>query len=418
METYTLHQLNEFIRRILALNLPDALWLRCEIAQVSESRGHYFLSLVEKSEETDEIIAQSEAVLWQGRFRRLRQRIGRELPELLQDGREVRLLVRVDFNERYGLKLVIEDIDPAYTLGQLEMVRLQTLKKLREQGLLTRNAENPLPPVPQRIALLSSETAAGLQDFQRQLTHNPYRYQFADQLFPVAVQGKQVETEVIQQLGRIKRRRASFDCIVLIRGGGSRLDLSAFDSFELCRAIAECPLPVLTGIGHDVDETLADQVAHTALKTPTAAADFLIDRCLAFESRLLEMAQQLTWITRERLQNQALRLQKLEQDHRFQTHRLLTEQQRTLDFIENEIPHLLRYRLRDSRAELDRLGEAVHLLSPSAILRRGFTLTLHNGRPVQSASELQPGDRLLTRFKDGVVESDVTTTPDKPKPDA
>ena len=192
MQTYSLFELNEYIRRILALNLPDAVWVTCEIAQFNESRGNYFLELVEKSEEEDTIIARTEAALWGPNYRQLRKKIGKKLVDILQEGLEVKVQVRVSFHERYGLKMVIEDVDPTYTLGKLALKRQQTIERLEKEGKIDQNAQLELPSVLQRIAVLSSPTAAGLQDFENQLRFNPYHYHYQVDLFPTAMQGDRV----------------------------------------------------------------------------------------------------------------------------------------------------------------------------------------------------------------------------------
>lgn len=405
MKSYSLHEVNEFIRRILALNLPEALWIRCEIAQVSEARGHHFLELVQKADESDEIIAQASAVIWQGAYRKLRSKIGLIINDLLQEGIEIQIKAKIDFNERYGLKIIIEDIDPTYTLGKLEMRRQQTIEVLQQTNLMGRNALVPLSPVLQRIAVLSSERAAGYQDFSKHLEKNPYGYQFRCQIFKTAMQGDQVQPEMLKQLKLIEQQKERFDCVVIIRGGGARLDLAAFDGLELCRAVAQFPLPVLTGIGHDVDETVLDMVAHSALKTPTAVADFIINRNLLFESALVNYGQRLRIFSLQQLKNQALLLQNLQQKLQLQSGRKLGEANRMLDFIKNQIPDLIKYKLQDQRHQLDKLEKVVQLLSVEATLKRGFTITQKNGKILRSAKEVESGDQLTTRFSDGEIQA-------------
>ncbi len=405
MKSYSLHEVNEFIRRILALNLPDALWIRCEIAQVSEARGHHFLELVQKAEESDEIIAQASAVIWQGNYRKLRAKIGLIINDLLQDGIEVQFKAKIDFNERYGLKLIVEDIDPTYTLGKLEMRRQQTIEALQQADLMGRNALVSLSPVLQQIAVVSSERAAGYQDFTEHLKNNPYNYRFHYQIFKTAMQGDQVQAEMLKQLKLIEHQKERFDCVVIIRGGGARLDLAAFDSLELCRAVAQFPLPVFTGIGHDVDETVLDMVAYSALKTPTAVADFIMNRNLLFESALVNYGQRLRVFGLQRLKNQAILLQNLQQKLQLQSSRKLGEANRMLDFIKNQIPDLIKYKLQDQRHQLDKLEKVVQLMSVEATLKRGFTITQKDGKILCSAEDVKSGDSLTTRFMDGEIQS-------------
>ncbi len=407
MQSFTLFQLNEFIRRVVALNFPEPLWISCEIGQLNEARGHFFFDLVEKGEAGEQVIAQSEAVLWQRTYRGLRRRLGRELDSLLAEGLAVRMQVRVDFNERYGLKLIIEDIDPAYTLGQLELVRRQTIEWLRAKQLLDRNQRLPLPPVIQRLAVLSSERAAGYQDYRRELENNSYGYRYHNVLFPAAVQGKNAEPELLAQLQKIRGRQQEFDGVVIIRGGGARLDLAAFDGRELCQAVAEFPLPVITGIGHDIDETVLDLVAHTALKTPTAVADFFIARSLQFESQLLDHGRRLQLITGQQLHRENITLERLENKIASQARQRLSEAGNTLDHLATSIPQQIHFKLLTSQQQLDKMEQALQLLSPEAALRRGFTLTYRDGHPIRSATDLEPGQQITTRFHDGKVESRV-----------
>ncbi|MDW8231102.1 MAG: exodeoxyribonuclease VII large subunit, partial [Saprospiraceae bacterium] len=249
MMTYSLLDLNAHIRYAVALNFPEAIWVTAEIAQVNEARGHIFMDLVQKGEgEEGAIVAQAAAILWQRQYRQLRLQRGHALDEALCEGREVRLQVRVDFHERYGLKLIVLDADPAYTIGRMELQRRQTLKQLEEAGLLERNRSLPMPCVLQHIAVISSEGAAGLQDFQEHLRQNAFGFAFHLQLFSTAVQGENLEVEFLQALQQVALQAQAFDCAVVLRGGGARLDLSGFDALSVCRAAALLPIPLLTGI--------------------------------------------------------------------------------------------------------------------------------------------------------------------------
>ena len=405
LEKHTLFELHEHIRRVLALNLPAPVWVSCEIAQANEARGHCFLSLVQKDIGSDQVVAQAEGVIWQSSLRKLRRKLGRTLDGLLQDGIEALLLVQVDFHERYGLKLVVEDIDPAYTLGQLELRRRQILERLRAEQLIGKNRRHALPVAVQRIAVISSETAAGLQDFLQQLRENAYGYRFDCRLYPAAMQGSQTEQEVIQQLRKAERRRAHFDCAAIIRGGGAKLDLAAFDSYELCKSVAESTLPVLTGIGHDVDEALLDKVAHTALKTPTAVADFIIHRNMEFESSLHQLGQQLRLMASHKTREAALWLERCEQAIQHYPKQLLNQQRETINRMATELPRLARQRLRLEKQQLGQFERLNQLLSPEATLKRGFSITMKEGKAVRSARELKSGDKLTTKLSDGEVDS-------------
>jgi len=408
MQAISLFELQTFLRQVVALNFPEALWVRCELAQVSQSRGHVYLDLVEKGENESEPAAQASAVIWQSALRRLHTKLGASnLNALLQTGTELLLRVKVEFHERYGLKLMVEDIDPSYTLGKLEQRRRQLYEQIRQQGLVGKNRQVPLPPVLQRIAVISSETAAGYQDFQQHLAVNGYGYHFKFQFFAAAMQGNQVETEVLKQLRSIQRQSDRFDAVVLIRGGGAKLDLAGFDSLALCERIAHFPLPVLTGIGHEVDETLVDLVAHTALKTPTAVADFLLQHNLQFEGRLLELSQYLRYVAAESLHAAELDLNTTVQTLQTAPKLLLTRQQDHLQRINAELPLLSRYQQREQWQKLEQLEQICQLLSIESTLQRGFVLVSQDGKPLDSAAQLAEGAILDLQFKDGVIRSRV-----------
>jgi len=407
MDTYSLHELNEYIRRILALNLQESLWIHAEIAQMDASKGHYYLNLIQKSEEDEQIIAQSAAIIWSATYRKLKRKLGKTANEVLQEGMEVLIQVKIDFHERYGLKLLIEDIDPAYTLGKLAVKRQKIVEELLALGLIEKNSGLHLPPVLQRIAIISSENAAGLQDFVQQLQNNPYGYKFQNHLFPTAVQGINAEKEIIAQLKRIAKQKTKFDCVAIVRGGGSKLDLAAFDGLELCKAVANMPLPVLSGVGHDVDESVLDLVAHTALKTPTAVADFIITRNLHFESTMIEGGNLLRNLLQEHVKEQAYLLQNLEQFIQMQSQQQLAEQQQMLQFITQELPIATQRLLKDANRELDSLDKIAAALSPEATLKRGFTITYHKGKAIHSGKGLKKGDEIETEFSDKKIKSKV-----------
>ena len=408
MQPISLFELQSFLRQVVALNFPDALWVRCEIAQLSQSRGHVYLELVEKAENENEPTAQASAVIWQSAQRRLQSKLGAaNWKALLQVGAELLLRVKVEHHERYGLKLMVDDIDPSYTLGKLEQRRRQLYEQLKQQGLLGKNGELSLRPVLQRIAVISSETAAGYQDFLQHLGENAYGYAFKSSLFSAAMQGALVETEVLKQLRAIRRRAASFDAVVLIRGGGAKLDLAGFDSFALCEAIANFPLPILTGIGHDVDETLVDLVAHTALKTPTAVADYLLQHNLHFESQLMELSQYLRYQVTESLHSAELELSTSIQALQTAPQLLLARHQDKLQRIAAELPLIARYQQREQGQKIEQLEQICQLLSIEGTLQRGFALVSKNGKPVASAQDILAGEMLEIEFKDGVVKSKV-----------
>jgi len=409
MEKYTLHQLQVHLQRVVALNFPETLWVSCEIAQFSYSRGHIFLQIVQKEEDSDEILAQANANLWAKKRRKLQEKLGDQFSEVLREGVAVLLKVQVDFHPRYGLSLQIEDIDMSYTFGKLALQRIQTLKKLHQLKLIGKNAQLELPNVLQRIAVISSPTAAGYEDFLQQLRHNPYGYHFETQLFPAAMQGQAVEGEVIQQLQNIKEELLSYDVVVIIRGGGAKLDLMAFDSFNLCQAIAQYHLPVFSGIGHEIDETLIEQVVHTPLKTPTAVAEFIIQYNLQFEGHLLELGRQFFYLSQMQIQEAHRQIDQASQQVYNLISNALKEQNRLLSLNQNSLFSAAKLRIQRAHFQLEQLQALQEALNPLKVLERGYSLTFHaDGRPIQSIHDVDLEAETITLLQDGRLTSTVT----------
>jgi exodeoxyribonuclease VII large subunit len=385
--SFSLFELNEHLKRVIAFNMRETLWVRCEIADVGSSKGSVYLSLVERND--FKVSARAEAVIWGRVVDELQQRIGDSLWSILQAGRQILALVQVEFHEYFGMKLSIKDIDPSVTIGQLELQRAQTLKKLTEEQFTTLNAQVPTRAAWQRVAVISSATAAGLQDFLQQLQENAYGYRFEYELFHAVVQGVNVGKEVSAALAKIEARQAEFDCVVIVRGGGARLDLMGFDQYDLCVAIATCELPVLTGIGHDIDETLADLVAYTSLKTPTAVAEYLVQRLMNYEQAILQYA--------ESIQQQALTQ--------------IQEQQRLLERLQERLASLATHQIERAEQELLQLEERLRLLNPQHILARGFAAVARlDGSPVTSVRELQAGQSYNLHLADGQITITIPDT--------
>lgn len=403
---HSLFDLNEHVRRVLALNFQQPLWVAAEIAQIGQSRGHFYFDLVQKGV-GDDLLAQAQAVMWASDYRRLRTALGSNLDAVLREGLEVKMQVCVDFHERYGLKLLISDLDPAHSIGQLALRRQQAVQALRELGLLERNRALPLPRVLQRVAVVTSEGAAGFQDFREHLEKNAFGYRFDCRLFAAAVQGKSAESELREALGLAAAQSPAFDCIVVVRGGGARLDLAAFDGLELCKTVAQMPLPVLVGIGHDVDETVLDLVAHTSLKTPTAVADFLLQHNLFFENEISRLAENIRTTSDYCLKINQLELDRLETSIGWASKERLRRAAQGLDVWAAQLPVLVMLSLRNQNRRLGEMENVCRAFEPESVLRRGYSLTLKNGKAVTSPTELEPGDVLETRLRSGTVISKV-----------
>ena len=392
METLSLRELTTFIRRVFALNLPDAVWISAELGQVSESRGHRWLTLVEKAEHDDGITAQLDAVIWGGTYKKLLRAHDRKtLAGVLQEGMSVRLRVTAAFHERYGLKLIVEDVDPAHTLGALELRRQATLERLAADTLLDRNARAPLPPLLQRLAVISAETAAGWADFRRQLQENDYGYAFRLELFPAAMQGIQTAEEVMTRLRQIHRRAADFDAVVVVRGGGAKTDLAAFDDEALCRALAAARLPVLSGIGHETDDTVADRLVHRSLKTPTAVAAFLIEHSLRAEGRLLYLGRSMGEQVKSTLLREGERLERLRSGiDRGSAFNVQAQHLRTVARKE-KLHALVQGNLRLAASKLERQAALLDALRPETTLARGYAMVSQQGQLISDPAQLRSG---------------------------
>lgn len=357
------------------------------------------MGLVQKEEGGEGIVAQGQAAIWAFKLKSLQRKMGFGLDALLQEGMEVLVQVKVDFHERYGLKLIVEDFDPGYTLGKLALKKRETLLRLKKEGLLEKNKGFDLPEAVQKIAILSSENAAGLKDFLEELQNNGFGYRFDCRLFPVAMQGAKVSEEIALQLNKIKPEK--FDAIVIIRGGGSKLDLAAFDEYFLCEKIANAPLPVICGIGHEIDETVLDRVAHTSLKTPTAVAGFIVHHNLRFETAVLQLGMGIKRIAAEYINGQKLLLANIWQTAKESVNNKMGNEKMMLGFIKTELPVLLKNNISLEKNKLGHLDKSIQLLSPEMALKRGFSITLKNGKTIDDAGQLAEGDEIETVFKNG-----------------
>ena len=289
-ERLKLSELNGLVKKAIGEAFTAPVWVIGEISELKTNRsGHCYLNLIEKEENGDAIVAQTRATIWSYTFRMLKPYFETTTGQPLIEGLKVLVSVSVEFHELYGYSLNIRDIDPTYTLGDMARRRREIITRLQSEGVAEMNKELELPLVPQKIAIISSSTAAGYQDFIDQLTNNPAGYHFDLKLFPAVMQGNQAETSIIEALEQIFLYEKFFDAVVIIRGGGSQADLSCFDNYNLAYYITQFPLPVITGIGHEKDDSIVDLVAHTRLKTPTAVAEFLISGVAQFDQRLDEL---------------------------------------------------------------------------------------------------------------------------------
>ncbi|MHB8882122.1 MAG: exodeoxyribonuclease VII large subunit [Thermodesulfovibrionales bacterium] len=400
----SLSELNGLIKAAITGSLPDTYWVVAEIADIKQNqKGHCYLELVEKKEHTT--VAQIRATIWVYEYRAISSRFLKATGEALRQGMKVLFLASVSYHEVYGLSLGIKDIDPTYTLGEMARKKKEVVERLRKEGLLDLNKARELPLLPRRIAVISSPTAAGYSDFFRHLDTNPYGYWFGHTLFPALMQGPEAEQSILSALLSIQKKSAAFDCVVIIRGGGSVIDLNCFDSYALAARVAAFPLPVITGIGHEKDDTVVDLVAHTRMKTPTAVAEFLISGTRCFEQRVLDLERRVIQQAGEMLQSNRLKLNSYAQKLLLVPVRLTPVFRNRLLTLQREIRALLKQRFQDETAGLNRMEQAVRHLDPANVLKRGYSITTCRGKLVRAASELRPGAAIETTLHKGTVTS-------------
>lgn len=402
----TLSEFNFLLKEVLNDAFPERYWVTAEIADCkTNASGHCYLELIEKKAGSDKLLARQKAVIWSNVWFMLSSQFQLTTGAPLARGQKVLVEVSLSFHELYGMSLVITDIDPAYTLGDWAKRRQEILLRLKEDGVLDLNKELPWPLLPQRLAVISSATAAGYEDFCQQLKESGFAYEW--KLFPALVQGEQAESSILQALDAILDELHRFDVVVLIRGGGATADLSCFDSYELCAALAQFPLPVLTGIGHERDESVADLVAFKALKTPTAVAEFLNRKMTDQWEQLSDYASRLKWMAAESVHRQQLGLQDYLMRAKLLTNKSLHEQQQWLSTLQERLHHRSLLPLQQAKHRLELLKSELRLYNVEEQLKRGYSLTLRQGKIVKSVTALTAGDLIETRFRDGVLRSQV-----------
>ena len=408
MDSLSLLELNALVRRSLEQCLPDEYWIQAELSDVrSNTTGHCYLEFIQKDPRSNSLVAKARGMIWNNIYRLLKPYFEESTGQLFTSGIKVLVKVTVQFHELYGYSLTVLDIDPTYTLGDMARRRREILLQLEEEGVLTLNKELEMPVLPQRIAVVSSATAAGYGDFCHQLKHNSGGFFFYTELFPALMQGNQVEESVLAALDCINTRISEFDVVVIIRGGGAASDLSGFDTYLLAAACAQFPLPVITGIGHERDDTVLDSVAHTRVKTPTAAAELLIQRVGEAAERLEELSARLQQGAYTLLEQEQRRLVTMQARTPALVHRKLSEARFTLLTARKDLSQVTQNLLSRQRHRLELLQQRVADNSPEKLLSRGYSITLKDGKAVTDASLLQPGDQLTTRLLKGEVQSTV-----------
>ena len=407
-EVLTLFELNSLVHEVIEDNFDEQYWVVGELSDVSTPAfgGHFYGELVQKDEESDRIVARARITCWARNYNIIRLRFQKEAGETLRKGLQVKLLVEVNFHEQYGYSLNVVDIDSTFTLGDLAKRRREILQQLEKDGILHDNQSLPLPRLLKRIAVISSATAAGYGDFCHQLEENDYGFHFDVQLFPAVMQGEQVPESIIAALEEI-REEPPFDLVVIIRGGGASSDLSDFDSYELAACIALYPLPVLTGIGHERDETVLDYVAHTKVKTPTAAAAFIIEHQAEEAALLDDLYQRITHSSKEQIQREKQRL-----EHQRAVLPLIfmgfyQKGENKLVLLSQRLSSSAKQSLEREKHSLQLMQQRLNSLDPRLLLKRGYTITTCGGKLVRSIEGLAEGEVLTTQTNNGDIYSKV-----------
>ena len=407
-EVLTLFELNSLIHDVIEENFDEQYWVTGELSDVSTPAfgGHFYGELVQKDEESDRIVARARITCWARNYNIIRLRFQKEAGETLRKGLQVKLLVEINFHEQYGYSLNVVDIDSTFTLGDLAKRRREILQQLEKDGILHDNQSLSLPRLLKRIAVISSATAAGYGDFCHQLEDNDYGFHFDIQLFPAVMQGEQVPESIINALEAILQA-GEFDLVVIIRGGGASSDLSDFDSYELAACIALYPLPVLTGIGHERDETVLDYVAHTRVKTPTAAATFIIEHQAEEAALLDDLYQRITYSAKEQIQREKQRLEHQRAVLPLRFTNLIQDKQSSLRLFRQRLLTAIPQQFEREHHRQELLKKRLEILDPKLLLKRGYTITTCGGKLVRNFESLAEGEVLTTQTDKGEIYSKV-----------
>ena len=415
------------VRDVVELGMPGSYWVEAELSEVRERSGHCYMELVQKDLTGNSTVARASARCWRSTWASVRPGFEQVTGEHFRAGLKVLLQVHAQFHENFGFSWIVTDIDPAYTLGDMARRRQEIIRILKEEGVFDLNKELCLSLFASRIAVVSSESAAGYGDFCNQLDTNAYGFAFSVRLFPAVMQGERTEGSIISALDAINSEADDFDCVVIIRGGGAVSDLSAFDSLALAENVANFPLPVITGIGHERDESVLDMVANKRVKTPTAAAALLIENLKHTYDRIVQAQERISVSVSRRMDYERVRLErvsgripvlfslvKTRQQARIDSlfarvgaaaGRIVAEERLRLDRLSVALAPTVRQRLSAENHRLELLGQRISAVDPAILLRRGYSITLHNGRAVYSPGQLSDGDVIETRLAEGNVRS-------------
>lgn len=424
----SLYELNSLVRDVISMLLPDSYWVEAELSEAREGYGgHCYMELIEKDEHSNTPIAKAHASCWRNRWMLLKPQFERVTGQRIHAGMKVLLKVHAQFHENYGFSWIVDDIDPTYTMGDMARKRMEIIQTLKEEGVFDLQKELKLPMFCQRIAVISSATAAGYGDFCNQLADNGYGLQFTTALFAATMQGEGVEQSVISALNRINEEWENWDCVVIIRGGGATSDLSGFDTLALAENVANFPLPIITGIGHERDESVLDMISFQRVKTPTAAAAFLVDHLTEVYARIEDAQEAIVNYVKRRLQVERMKFERLStqiptlfslvkvrQSNRLDQllNRLKVKAERIpadglhrLEMLEARLKEPVARKLERELHRIDMLSQRAIAQDPERLLSRGYSITLKDGKSIKDASQLKAGDEIETRFAKGVAKA-------------
>ena len=403
----SLYELNSIVRSRIESLSAETYWVKAELSELRVSRGHCYIEFVQKAETGNGLVAKARGQVWANRWGLLKTYFEKTTGQALSAGMQVLVSVEPTFHELYGFSLNVIDIDPTFTLGDIARRRMEIIRQLKEEGVAEMNKELPLPRLLQRIAVISSATAAGYGDFSDQLQHNQYGLHFLTRLFPATMQGDGVEQSIISALNAIASDMDSWDIVVIIRGGGSTSDLSGFDTLALAENVAQFPLPVITGIGHERDDTVIDMVAHTRVKTPTAAAEFLIHHQARELAAVEEFAERIASLSMLQLHREQVRQQNITAKLPTLLSLVSARENNRLSMLWQRLTSACTTRFMKEQHRIERIGDKMQSAYPEHVLRLGYSITRINGKAVTDASSLNPGDIVTTTLANGEVMSQV-----------
>lgn len=407
MEQLTLQELNNTVKSILSKGLAPSYWVVAEISEIRlNPRGHCYLELVEK--QGQQIIAKSKATIWANTYTNLSLWFEKMTGSELKSGMKILCNAAVQFHEVFGLSLNIRDIDANFTIGEKAANRQKTINQLTDEGVLTMNKELDIDIVLQDIAIITSPTAAGYGDFMDQLNHNSYGFHFNTTLYEAVMQGNTSALSITDALHKIHESNEVYQAVVIIRGGGSQTDLDSYDTYELAAHIAQFPIPVFTGIGHERDQSVADIVAHTSLKTPTAVAEYIINSSAMYESSLTECLQNINRIAKTSISMHQQHLGQLNSVLMLASKSLILTKRHTFTSLETQLKRVAKYQIHDQHQKLNSLQHNVEILSPENIMKRGYTMTTYAGKLINKSTVLKSGDKLITETANHIIKSTVT----------